>query len=175
MTSPLPLEVLATLCSPAGVGGIRTWSSAPYPASSPSTPLLATASSDKSVSIWSLRDFRLLSTITGGHKRSVRCVGWKDWGVSKRKRDGDGDGEDRKGVVLATGSFDANVGVWVHNAEYSARLIGGQDALTNDTTAEPPPNGIGIDDPTFSAPNGTDEDDEEWHFSTLLTGPDSEI
>jgi cytosolic iron-sulfur protein assembly protein CIAO1 len=105
----------------------------------------------------------------------VRCVGWKDWGVSKRKRDGDGGGEGGKGVVLATGSFDANVGVWVHNAEYSARLNGGQDALTNDMTAEPPPNSIEIDDPTFSAPNDADEDDEEWHFSTLLTGPDSEI
>lgn len=181
---PLELTLLATLLSPTGVGSTKTWSSAPFPASSPSTPLLATAASDKSISIWSLRDFRLLSTITGGHKRSVRCVGWKDWGRPKKKNNTDGSGGDNdKSVVLATGSFDANVGIWIHNSEYSSRLQQGHDALTDGPntdytvpTSLQAENALGFDDPTTADdPASASSDDEEWHFSTLLTGPDSEI
>jgi cytosolic iron-sulfur protein assembly protein CIAO1 len=146
------LEYLRTLEHPA-TGASRSWQSKPHP--DPSIPLLATASADKSVNIWSLKDFSLVSTISGGHKRSVRTVAWKDFGKripGKRKHP----------VVLGTGSFDANVGIWLWNderrnqydGEASTEQVNSEDSLEKDMT---------------------EEDDEEWHFSTLLTGPDSEI
>ena len=147
MSSPPPLTRLAILPSPSGL--TRAWQSKPHP----SKPLLATASSDKSINIWSLRDYRLLSTITGGHKRSVRTVGWKDYG--RREKPTVEDAEEDKGkLTLATGAFDANVGIWEYNNDY------------NKSTA---------DDMEADLTNGTSNEDEEWHFSTLLTGPDSEI
>ncbi|MCJ1403075.1 Cytosolic iron-sulfur protein assembly protein [Xylographa trunciseda] len=72
----------------------RAWLTAPHP----TLPIVATCSSDKSVRIYSLTSFTLLSTISGGHKRSVRSCAWKP-GIK---------GES----VLATASFDASVGVW---------------------------------------------------------------
>lgn len=48
--------------------------------------------------VYSLTSFTLLHSITGGHKRSVRSVGWKP--------------ETRGQNVLATGSFDASAGIW---------------------------------------------------------------
>lgn len=175
------LRLHATLKSPTPL--TRTWSSQPHP--DPRTPLLATASSDKSVHIWDMRDWRLISTINGGHKRSVRCVGWKDYGsqhTSKRLKQeigaaGDDDEEadgaaatKRDPVILATGSFDANVGLWVWNRDY------GKQASADKLTSIP--GGFGEDEQDFTnsrtAGDG-EEEDEEWHFSTLLTGPDSEI
>jgi WD40 repeat protein len=148
MTStPSILIPLATLPSPSGL--TRAWQSTPHP----SKPLLATASSDKSVNIWSLRDFRLLSTITGGHKRSVRTVGWKDYG--KRKKPSTDEEESEGKLTLATGAFDANVGIWEYNNDYNKSSTNGE--MEADLT------------------KGTKNEDEEWHFSTLLTGPDSEI
>lgn len=88
---------------------------------------------------------------------------------------GGGEAEKKKDpVVLATGSFDANCGLWVWNRghdndtendglrEASSNVPGG---FNNDEEAE-----IEQD---FT--NQADGDNEEWHFSTLLTGPDSEI
>jgi cytosolic iron-sulfur protein assembly protein CIAO1 len=72
----------------------RTWSSQPHH----SLPLLATASSDKSVRIYSLTSFNLISTIEGGHKRSIRSVAWKPGTKGES--------------VLATGSFDSSAGIW---------------------------------------------------------------
>ena len=157
---PPSLSLLATLTSPS-THGARTWQSRPHP--SPTKPLLATASSDKSVHVWSLKDFRLLSTISGGHKRSVRCVDWKDYGgPSKRRKSGK--------TTLATGSFDANVGIWEHNPRHSqinANAMGGD----SDETMH---DGDGPDDLETDLTKPA-EDEEEWNFTTLLTGPDSEI
>ena len=182
MTDPTPssavpsLTPLATLQHPSGTY-VRAWQSTPHPSSSPAHPLLATASSDKTIHIWSLRSFRLLSSITGGHKRSIRCVGWKDYGSRpKRPReaidpDDQEDGsqpilEKKDPVVLATGSFDANVGIWIHDEDFGKPMTN----VELDTTAA----GDEIDmDDRKSEDNG--DEDEEWHFSTLLTGPDSEI
>ncbi|KAJ5248686.1 hypothetical protein N7468_000137 [Penicillium chermesinum] len=72
----------------------RTWLTAPHP----TLPLVATCSSDKTVRVYSLTNFKLLSTITGGHKRSVRTCAWKPHVQGES--------------VLATGSFDATVGIW---------------------------------------------------------------
>ncbi|CAI6338224.1 unnamed protein product [Periconia digitata] len=85
------LQPLATLSPPSNS---RTWQTAPHP----SQPIVATACSDRSVRVYSLTSFTLLHSITGGHKRSVRSVGWKP-GV-------------RGQSVLATGSFDASAGIW---------------------------------------------------------------
>lgn len=112
----------------------RTWLTSPHP----TLPLVATCSSDKTVRIYSLTNFKLLSTITGGHKRSVRTAAWKPH-VS---------GES----VLATGSFDATVGIWRRWDNYGAP-----------TTAE-------VDDEASDA-----DADEEWRFAVLLDGHDSEV
>jgi WD40 repeat protein len=145
---PLTLSHLATLSSPTIT---RAWQSSPHPHNS----LLATATADKSVAIWSLRDFRLLSTITGGHKRSIRSVAWKDTGKSGKGA-----------VVLATGSFDSNTGIWTKNDRVWVRNgVGGEDDEFD---------GAGAED--ADALDGmTGEEEEEWAFSSLLTGPDSEI
>ena len=96
MASPpaAPTHVIrcrATLTPPSNS---RTWQTAPHP----SSPIVATACSDRSVRVYSLTSFTLLHSITGGHKRSVRSVSWKP-----HVQDQD---------VLATGSFDASAGIW---------------------------------------------------------------
>lgn len=168
----------------------RAWQSASHP--DPSTPLLATASADKTVNVWSLRDFSLVSTISGGHKRSVRTVDWKDFGRAAR-----GPRSERKPVILGTGSFDANVGVWVWNDDRRwARFKDGDGAEEENgqqnTTAQAQDKSTATSGATTAAGDDSamtddlatdltnddpeqDEEDEEWHFSTLLTGPDSEI
>ncbi|KAI5784671.1 WD40-repeat-containing domain protein [Geopyxis carbonaria] len=72
----------------------RVWQVAIHP----SQPLLATASSDRSARLLSLRTLAPLSSIDGGHKRSVRSVAWKPNTTGES--------------VLATGSFDATAGIW---------------------------------------------------------------
>ncbi|KAI9773878.1 MAG: Cytosolic iron-sulfur protein assembly protein [Geoglossum simile] len=72
----------------------RAWSSQPHH----SLPLLATASSDRSVRVYSLTSFTLMSTIEGGHKRSIRSTAWKPGTKGES--------------VLATGSFDSSAGIW---------------------------------------------------------------
>jgi cytosolic iron-sulfur protein assembly protein CIAO1 len=158
------LTHLATLPAPHGRGlASRAWQSSAHP--SPSAPLLAVAAADKNVYVWSLRSWRLVSTIQGGHKRSVRCVRWKGYG-SGENDGGKEDGGNK--VTLATGSFDANVGVWEHVSSRRRRAWGGKvesgggDELMED---------VGGDD----VEDDDDDNAEEWNFTTLLTGPDSEI
>lgn len=142
------LSLLAQLNIPSQT---RTWQSAPHP----HLPIVATATSDKTVSVHSLRDFRLLSTISGGHKRSIRSVAWRDDG--------------KKGEsVLATGSFDSSVGIWKR-----------EDAYSN---ADGGPPGSNIDDDMDLTNEGfvgsesiRREDPEDWQFAVLLTGHDSEV
>lgn len=142
------LSLLAELNAPTPT---RTWQSAPHP----HLPIVATARSDKTVSIHSLRDFRLLSTVSGGHKRSIRSVAWRD------------DGK-RGESVLATGSFDSSVGIWKR-----------EDAYSN---AEGGPPGSNMDDDYDLSNEGfmgsesiKSEDPEDWQFAVLLTGHDSEV
>lgn len=84
---------LSTLAPPSAA---RSWHTAPHPY----LPLAATSSSDKTVRIYSLRDFRLHSTVSGGHKRSIRASAWKPNTSSTGSS------------VLATGSFDSSAGIW---------------------------------------------------------------
>ncbi|KAB8621930.1 hypothetical protein FH972_026039 [Carpinus fangiana] len=101
---PVTISALAT-CTPSSTA--RAWFTAPHPY----LPLLASASSDKTVRVYSLTSFTLISTISGGHKRSVRTCAWKP-GVT-------GDAES----VLATGSFDASAGIW--KADNGRTRVGG--------------------------------------------------
>lgn len=123
----------------------RTWLTAPHP----TLPIVATCSSDKTVRVYSLTNFKLLSTITGGHKRSVRTAAWKPHVQGES--------------VLATGSFDATVGVWRRWDSYGRAE--GDAAGTDSANA----NVDGEEDV-----DGADEE-EEWRFAVLLDGHDSEV
>lgn len=108
----------------------------------------------------------------------MRCVGWKDHGDfarNKRQRREERTVE-KKSVILATGSFDANCGLWVWNKD---RFPGGDALATGNGEQQSVPGAFKTEDEverdfTRAGDDEADED-EEWHFSTLLTGPDSEI
>ncbi|KAF9887440.1 Cytosolic iron-sulfur protein assembly protein [Aspergillus nanangensis] len=128
----------------------RTWLTAPHP----SLPIVATCSSDKTVRVYSLTNFRLLSTISGGHKRSVRTCAWKPHVQGES--------------VLATGSFDATVGIWRRWDSYGRADTEGESwgLLGGDRTSD---GGDGV-------VNGPEADeDDEWRFAVLLDGHDSEV
>lgn len=142
------LSLLAELSLPSPT---RTWQSAPHP----HLPIVATATSDRTVLIHSLRDFRLLSTVSGGHKRSIRSVAWRDDG--------------KKGEsVLATGSFDSSVGIWRREDAYS-NAEGGPPG-SNDADDVDLTNGGFVGSESIRS-----EDPEDWQFAVLLTGHDSEV
>lgn len=138
MASPKPTLTLLSDLTPPSLE--RTWLTAPHP----TLPLVATCSSDKTVRVYSLTNFKLLSTISGGHKRSVRTCAWKPHI----------EGES----VLATGSFDATVGIWRRWDSYGR----GNEAS----------GGGGIEE---GDEQGGEEDEEEWRFAVLLDGHDSEV
>ncbi|KAI9734717.1 MAG: Cytosolic iron-sulfur protein assembly protein [Claussenomyces sp. TS43310] len=123
----------------------RAWVSIPHP----SLPLLATASSDKSVRIYSLQSHQLHSTLEGGHKRSVRSIAWKP-------------NLPGPNVCLVTGSFDATAGIWRRS----------EDVQSSDTRGEY--DGLEID---VMGNDGDDEEEDPqgWEFSLVLEGHDSEI
>ncbi|KAI4128476.1 MAG: hypothetical protein LQ338_002706 [Usnochroma carphineum] len=84
------IALVATLTPPCAS---RAWLTAPHP----NLPIVATATAN-ALRIYSLTSFTLLSTITGGHKRSIRSASWKPGSKNQ--------------PVIATGSFDASVGIW---------------------------------------------------------------
>ncbi|KAF2144467.1 uncharacterized protein K452DRAFT_284782 [Aplosporella prunicola CBS 121167] len=137
------LKALAAL-TPAS--SARTWMSAPHPTQA----IVATASSDKTVRVYSLTSFTLLSTIGGGHKRSVRACAWKPGMVGES--------------VLATGSFDASAGIWRRWEQQKAP--GMRDDEDEEETE--------IDVAAAATADG-EEDDDEWRFSVILDGHESEI
>lgn len=140
--APPTLSLLSDLTPPSLE---RAWLSAPHP----TLPIVATCSSDKTVRVYSLTNFKLLSTITGGHKRSVRTAAWKPHVQGES--------------VLATGSFDATVGVWRRWDSYGRTEGGSASASAEDAAASNPDAG------------DNDEEDEEWRFAVLLDGHDSEV
>ncbi|KLJ08819.1 hypothetical protein EMPG_15749 [Blastomyces silverae] len=145
-TNPSPAITLLSPLTPPSLE--RTWLSAPHPR----LPFVATCSADKTVRIYSLQNFTLLSTISGGHKRSVRSCAWKPLVKGES--------------VLATGSFDATVGVWRRWDGYGR---GGDDDRMAVVEAD-----AGNNDGDAHS-NNEEEDDEEWRFAVLLDGHDSEV
>jgi cytosolic iron-sulfur protein assembly protein CIAO1 len=133
------IKLLSTLNPPSSA---RTWQSEAHP----DLPLVATASSDKTVRIYSLTSFTLLSTISGGHKRSVRAVAWKP-------------GTHKGEAVLATGSFDASAGIW--KKHYSSSGVGQDEG--------------GIGGLGGGNDGDGDDDDDDYAFTVLLDGHESEI
>lgn len=121
----------------------RAWSSTPHP----HLPIIATACSDKTVRIYSTVNFQQQSTISGGHKRSIRSCAWKPNNVGES--------------VLVTGSFDASAGIWRRWEEGAGK---GAPPRETDFTASLT-GGDGV----------SDDEDEEWRFAVILDGHDSEI
>ncbi|GAB7355011.1 hypothetical protein MBLNU459_g5618t1 [Dothideomycetes sp. NU459] len=156
MAAATTIAPLATLSPPSNT---RTWLSSPHP----SLPIVATACSDKTVRVYSLASFALLSTISGGHKRSIRSVAWKP-GSGPGGPGKDGIGES----VLATGSFDASAGIWRRWEGTSGKLHAADDGADDDDTAE-------VDYTRRPAPGDADDDDDEWRFAVILDGHESEI
>ena len=97
---------------------------------------------------------------------------WKDYGHPHKRQKIDGGIARNEKVTLATGSFDANVGIWEHNPSHShshshshnAHTSSSDDAIHDDDDME-----------TDLTQQDRESDNEEWSFTTLLTGPDSEI
>lgn len=146
---PRTITLLSDLTPPSQE---RTWLTAPHP----TLPIVATCSSDKTVRVYSLTNFRLLSTISDGHKRSVRTCAWKPHVQGES--------------VLATGSFDATVGIWRRwdgwgdNANANANANGDDDG-DGDGTLEQDASAA---DAGSEAGGGEDSDaDEEWRFAVL--------
>lgn len=126
----------------------RTWLSTPHP----HLPILATACADKTVRIYSLNNFSQLSTISGGHKRSIRSCAWKPNSLGES--------------VLATGSFDASAGIWKRWEE---------GAGSGKMNAEQEQEQDEVDFTGGMAGGSDEEDDEEWRLEVILDGHDSEI
>lgn len=143
------LQLVHTLAPPKSRLNERVWHSAPHPR----LPLVATAASDQSVRIYSLLDGKLVSQVSGGHKRSVRASAWKP---------------NLKGEsVLATASFDATIGVW--------RRWEDEDGLA--LRKKPPYYAVPEDSDELEIAIQLDSDDEEdeWRFAVVLEGHDSEV
>lgn len=144
----------------------RAWASVPNPNG---LPLIATATSDKTVRVYSLLNFTLHSTIEGGHSRSVRTVAWKP-DISNAN----------KTVCLVSGSFDATMGIWKlkqgfgGNTEKSKRDIGYHSDGEDDSGA------LEVEIRRDATENEGDSDDnsesaDDWVFAIVLEGHDSEI
>ncbi|EEP80879.1 predicted protein [Uncinocarpus reesii 1704] len=145
-SSPIKLTHLSDL-SPPSLD--RTWLTSPHPR----LPIAATCSADKTVRIYSLVNFTLLSTISGGHKRAVRSCAWKPHVKGES--------------VLATASFDATVGIWRRWDGFGTAerdMMGGGLAAGERERR----NSSGGDD-------DEEDEDEEWGFAVLLDGHDSEV
>ncbi|KAI9801281.1 MAG: Cytosolic iron-sulfur protein assembly protein [Piccolia ochrophora] len=121
------LTLLSALSPPSTT---RAWMAAPHP----HLPIVACATSAKTVIIYSLATFTKHSVISGGHKRSVRSCAWQPSSAKSPT------------TVLATGSFDASAGIWRRDEQY------GDGGANSDNDA-----------------------DDDWHFSVVLDGHDSEV
>ncbi|TVY18017.1 putative cytosolic iron-sulfur protein assembly protein 1 [Lachnellula arida] len=138
MTSPTKLRILP-LADFKPAASSRAWVSIPNPNN---LPLLATATSDKTARVYSLKNFTLHSTLEGGHSRSVRSVAWKPAAGSN-------------GVLsIATGSFDATMGIWRRSEEEASG--GGVEVEISELGEEK-------------------DEDPDWEFAIVLEGHDSEV
>ncbi|KAI9048547.1 hypothetical protein LZ554_007380 [Drepanopeziza brunnea f. sp. 'monogermtubi'] len=152
--------------------GSRAWASIPNPNG---LPLIATATSDKTVRVYSLKNFTLHSMVEDGHTRSVRSVAWKPTT------------RDTGSLTLATGSFDATMGIWRRSAKsYTAKedrmlhATAAVDVYNNDygddDAIEVEITGDGAKKPVarFMQGEGSDGEDE-WVYAVVLEGQESEV
>lgn len=163
MTSSHPLRLIS-LAEFKPTASSRAWVSIPNPNS---LPLLATATSDKSVRVYSLKNFTLHSVLDGGHSRSVRSVAWKPEVRNNGK------------MCLATGSFDSNMAIWKREEGQSANAARETHIEHGEEDTEYEITGAGT---KKAAPRlmsgGGDSDDgdgDDWEFVVVLEGHDSEI
>jgi cytosolic iron-sulfur protein assembly protein CIAO1 len=146
-------------------GSTRAWHSAPHP----SQPLLATATADRSVRVFSLATFRLHSTVAGGHRRSVRCSAWQPRGAGAGAGAATGGGRGAAGEsVLATASFDASVGIWRRWEPLEGVARVGSSGAAGAAAA-------GHDGGSSGSGADEDDQDEEWRFAVVLDGHESEV
>lgn len=85
----------------------------------PELPLVASASADRTVRIWSSKKWTSIATLEGNHKRSIRATAWKPPQGSNPP-------------ILATASFDGTIGIWDHGDredEGSERGTGDEDGV----------------------------------------------
>lgn len=150
----------------------RAWVSAPNPNN---LPLIATATSDKKVRVYSLSNFTLHSTIEGGHERTIRTLAWRPWTGKKSQ----------ESLTVATGSFDSTMAIWRRRADGMApaeqrevhAVASNQDAAGGAFEVE-----IGLDghpiEPARLMRRDDDEDsddDGDWTYALALEGHDSEV
>ena len=138
----------------------RAWVSIPNPNN---LPLIATATSDKTVRVYSLKNFTLHSTLEGGHSRSVRTVAWKP----ELKNDGT--------LVLASGSFDQTVGLWRRREPNSNGENLGGDSEANGGVLEQEITALGGTRSDADSDKAGSENDDDWEFSLVLEGQENEI
>jgi WD40 repeat protein len=136
----------------------RAWVSIPNPND---LPLLATATSDKTVRVYSLNNFTLHSTLEGGHEKSVRTLAWKP-SITKNSD-----------LCIASGGFDSVISLWKRKAD--APEDGGiPDAADkiHEENLEQEIKGYGaiLEDESDGSESGDD-----WAWMLVLQGHDSEV
>jgi WD40 repeat protein len=145
------------------IASSRAWASVPNPNG---LPLIATATSDKTVRVYSLKNFTLHSTLEGGHSRSVRSVAWKPSVKNTGK------------LCLATGSFDSNMAIWKREetsfaGDEGARDGDSDDAGENTNEFEVTSGGEKRALPKIQSADSDGEDD--WEFVVVLEGHEAEV
>ncbi|CAG8955573.1 hypothetical protein HYFRA_00009527 [Hymenoscyphus fraxineus] len=144
----------------------RAWVSIPNPNN---IPLIATPTSDKTVRVYSLTNFTLHSKLENAHDRSVRSVAWKP--TSKRTSK----------MSVATGSFDATMGIWHRHEQFGAGGMVEQGVPNGDEddATEMEISSLGEAKPHRGQLRDDDESDtstaEDWEYNIVLEGHDSEI
>ena len=146
----------------------RAWASIPNPNG---LPLLATATSDKTVRVYSLLNFTLHSTVEGGHSRSVRSVAWKPEPPRLNTAS--------KTVCLVSGSFDATMGIWRLKEGIGGRTENDQQE-SHRSYEEDETNGLEVEIKSGDTGSGecwdeASENADDWVFAIVLEGHDSEI
>jgi WD40 repeat protein len=154
---PLPLRLLP-LAEFKPIASSRAWVSIPNPNN---LPLIATATSDKTVRVYSLINFTLHSILEGGHSRSVRTVAWKP----TTKNDGT--------LVLASGSFDQTVGLWRRREPVSDEVVEGGGTIPNGDALEQEI--TSFKGPRSEPDSDKSENEDDWEFSLVLEGQENEI
>jgi WD40 repeat protein len=145
------------------IASSRAWVSIPNPNG---LPLIATATSDKTVRVYSLKNFTLHSTLEGGHSRSVRSVAWKPSVQNTGK------------LCLATGSFDSNMAIWKREeASFAEGANGGRevDDIVGDEGTEFEITSEGEKKPVPRIQNTGSDNEDDWEFVVVLEGHEAEI